>query len=268
MSEVDFLNDAIAERFGFVRRARGPFLYTQKGVRLTDLYRDAGRAVLGWGGTGAFTMFKNVLSRGLTGSFPTCFSGRLLKAVETLLDSKRKIFVFNDRQKALSAAVVISSEGTFFWKPWIPEGVVWSSADCVIVELPLAWTPGIFILAVLDNEKNEAALAGLALSSVRISAAVEAACARSIYDIILAVQSKSEKDWFIYDTVLTKYWERRGPYLYPKVPKEKYREFAEHCLDCAVVVSPFYDVPGIVPFGADPGVFSALKKKPFVMEKI
>lgn len=48
MSEVDFLNDAIAERFGFVRRARGPFLYTQKGVRLTDLYRDAGRAVLGW----------------------------------------------------------------------------------------------------------------------------------------------------------------------------------------------------------------------------
>ena len=57
------------KRYGAVTRARGPFFYTKKGVRVTDLYQEAGRAILGWEGGSAFTMFKNVLSRGQTGSF-------------------------------------------------------------------------------------------------------------------------------------------------------------------------------------------------------
>ena len=34
------------KRYGAVKRARGCFLYTSKGVRVTDLYQEAGRAIL------------------------------------------------------------------------------------------------------------------------------------------------------------------------------------------------------------------------------
>ena len=73
-------------RYGAVTRARGPFIYTKKGVRVTDLYQEAGRAILGWEGGSAFTLFKNVLTRGQTGSF-ICEEApvsRLEKAVSEL----------------------------------------------------------------------------------------------------------------------------------------------------------------------------------------
>ena len=84
-------------RYGAVRRARGCFLYTKKGVRVTDLYQEAGRAILGWEGGSAFTMFKNVLSRGQTGSF-ICEEApltRLQKAISELFTSQCTIFCFS-----------------------------------------------------------------------------------------------------------------------------------------------------------------------------
>ncbi|MBP5284181.1 MAG: hypothetical protein J6Y93_05900, partial [Treponema sp.] len=65
--------EEIFKRWGTVKRARGNFLYTAKGVRLTDMFLEGGKAVLGWGSdnTSAWTVFKNILSRGLTGSYFT-----------------------------------------------------------------------------------------------------------------------------------------------------------------------------------------------------
>ena len=37
----------IKKRYGIITRARGSFLYTQKNVRLTDLFQEGGRAILG-----------------------------------------------------------------------------------------------------------------------------------------------------------------------------------------------------------------------------
>ena len=86
MNNTEFLRNEIFLRYGNIKRARGNFLYTEKGVRLTDLYREGGRAILGWGseGSGAFTVFKDVLQRGLTGSFPTAMTYRLQKAISEL----------------------------------------------------------------------------------------------------------------------------------------------------------------------------------------
>ena len=70
----------ISKRFGAIKRARGTFFYTEKGIRLTDLYLENGRAVLSWrndngtNGTSAFLKIKNNINRGLTGSFETDFS--------------------------------------------------------------------------------------------------------------------------------------------------------------------------------------------------
>lgn len=261
MSKVDFLADEITKRYGTIKRARGAFLYTAKGIRLTDMYEEGGRAILGWGGCSAFTHFKNVLSRGVTGSFNTDFMPRVGKAVSELLNSKRKIYVFHSKEEAVKIAASCFDQQWMVWKPWIEDAVIWADVSCVVIEPPLPWVGDITLVAV----KEEVAVPET-VQGVRIAAPVAAAVTRSIYDMIAAVQVREEKNWFLYDTVLTKYWTRKGPYLYPKVSRKDYSDFILHCLDQELVISPDYDVPSIVPFGVDRGVFSKLKNRSFLCQ--
>jgi hypothetical protein len=260
MLPIDFLASEITNRYGTIQRARGCFLYTRKGIRLTDMYQEGGRAVLGWGGGTAFTMFKNVLNRGLTGSFDSDYTPRITKAVSDLLAGDRAVYTFTDRTTALKAALSLSKDNTSFWKPWNQENIDWRNVGAVIVVPPLPWASPLYFVAVkpLLVEVNSAADKPIPESS-RIPAALAAAAVRSVYDMISALQYREEKDWFIYDTVLSHYWTRKGPYLYPKVDEAKYGEFILHCLDCGLVISPDYNIPSVVPFGADKGVFSKLK---------
>ena len=57
MSNIEYLAKEINSRYGNIKRARNCFLYTARGVRLTDMYQEGGRAILGWGGGSAFTIF-------------------------------------------------------------------------------------------------------------------------------------------------------------------------------------------------------------------
>jgi len=268
------LYEEIFKRFGAVTRARNCFLYTKKGVRLTDLFQENGRAILGWEGGSSFTFFKNTLNRGQVGSFITEDKGRhyrLEKAVSELL-SERKVFIFSNKKDAVSAGLFFSDSNSSVWKPWLQEKVDWAAIDSVIIQPPLPWTDTIYILAVkpdgtakdkLDNiinDKNQTSLAG----AIDIPFALEAAVTKSIYNMIAELKVREEKDWFIYDTVLTKYWTRKGPYLYPKIAQENYDAFILHCLECELVINPDYNAPSIIPFGADKGVFTKLKNNPFI----
>ncbi|MGN0728840.1 hypothetical protein [Treponema sp.] len=267
MNEVDFLTEEIFLRYGNIKRARGPFLYTESGKRLTDLYQENGRAVLGWGGASAFTVMKNVLDRGATGSFRTSFSGRLEKSVNELFPGEaRRIFIFAKKSESLSAAVKISPRNTFFWKPWSDAEFDFSSADCIVFEPPFPWTSGIFILAAKKNIPETVLLDSVS-ESIKLPSPIEAGVTRSVYNLISALKTRQEKDWFIYDLFLAKYWQRKGPYLYPKIPREHYKAFLIHCLELGIVASPVYEQPSIVPFGADKGVFEILKKNPFDEKK-
>ncbi len=264
MTNVEFLQNELFSRYGNVKRARGCFLYTAKGERITDLYQENGRAILGWGGSSAFTMFKNTMNRGLTGSFCTDYSYRTLRAIEKLFDSKREVFYFSSKEKALKSAALISPEGISVYKPWSPYQTKWSEIDCIIFAPTFSWGENIYILAVKKELTDKVFSDGELFSSEAvIPAPLHAGITRSIYDLIKALQEREEKDWFLYDTVLTKYWERKGPYLFSKVPAEKYKDFALHCLDCGILVNPDIKEPSIVPFGADKGVFTKLKNNPF-----
>lgn len=268
MSGLPEFSGEIYKRYGSIRRARGCFLYTEKNVRLTDLYQENGRAILGWGAGSASTHLKNVLNRGITGTYITGFDYRLEKSVSALLGSERDVFVFSDKSRALSEALAISRDSTSVWRPWqcarADEGTAAppvSSVDCVVFEPPFPWGQNIFLLAVLKSLCVVARPAG-----IKLPAPLSAAVTRSVYDLISALQARSEKDWFLWDTVLTRYWERRGPYLYPRkdaLDEDSYAGFVLHCLDLGIVVSPVYQSPSIVPFGADRGVLACLKKNPF-----
>ena len=263
MMTDSYLYSEIFSRFGTVQRARGCFLYTKKGVRLTDLYQEGGRAVLGWGGT-AFTRFKNVLNRGITGSYITEFEVQTQKAVAKLLNSPRTVLFYPSYASALKAALTVSPNGTVFYKPWNPAESDFSGQDCVIIAPPLPWTQTVYIVAAIPEVVEVALAAGRTVPvSERIPAPLNAAVARALFDLAAELPRRSEKDWFLYDNLISAYWERKGPYLFPKVLEEQYKSFVLHCLDCALVISPDYNTPSIVPFGADRGVFSKLKQKPF-----
>ena len=131
------------KRYGAVTRARGCFLYTKKGVRVTDLYQEAGRAILGWEGGSAFTMFKNVLSRGQTGSF-ICEEApvsRLQKAVSELLAGDRTIFCFSSHKDAFEAGLSLFPDETSFYRPWNAqnEKIKINKQAALILTPPLPW---------------------------------------------------------------------------------------------------------------------------------
>lgn len=258
-------------RYGAVTRARGPFLYTKKGVRVTDLYQEAGRAILGWEGGSAFTLFKNVLTRGQTGSF-ICEEApvsRLEKAVSELLAGNRVIFCFNSHKEAFEAGLSLFPNETSIYRPWNVqnEKIKINQQAAQIITPTLPWAQSIYILA-LDAKRIEENPDKLLFirNAIKLPYALEVAVTRSIYNLIKALQERQEKDWFIYDPILTKYWKREGPYLFPKIPQDNYDQFTLHCLDCGIVISPDFNQPSIVPFGADRGVFTKLKNSPFTWE--
>ena len=249
----------IYNRYGIIKRARNCFLYTQKNIRLTDCFQENGRAILGWEGSSAFTQFKNVLSRGQVGSFITEDTPRINKAISSLLASDRKVYFFSTKIEALKAGLFLSNENTSFYKPWT--GIDWSKIDSVIIQPPLPWTNTIFLLAVKSELIQET---DIFQNQINIPFALNAAITRAIYNLIAELQTREEKNWFIYDTILTKYFERKGPYLKPKMDEKRYDDFVLHCLDLGIVINPNYNEDSIIPFGADKGVFTCLKNSPFL----
>lgn len=240
------LKEELFSRYGAVTRARGCFLYTKKGVRLTDLYQADGRAILGWGGGDAFTKLKNVLNRGITGNFVTEYSSQIDKAVSELLQSERKV-VFS----------YTSPETGVTWEPWDEswkESFTENNNQVITVKPPLPWSENLYMVCVtsdFDDSQME--------NKVKLPAPLVAAVTRSVYDLIAAIKVREEKDWFIYDQILSKYFERKGPYLYSKLSEEEYDDFVLFCLDKGIVINPKYNVHSIVPYGADKGVFTKLK---------
>lgn len=261
MNKIDFYNE-LYTRYGTVTRARNCYLYTKKGIRVTDCYQEGGRAILGWEGGNAFTHFKNVLCRGQVGSFICEDSPRINKAVSSLLVSDRKVFFFTSKMDALKAGLLISSDSTACYKPWNEGNGVACNSTCVVIQPPLPWTDSVYLLAVKTEVVTPELCKQLPNQTV-IPFALNTAITRALYNLTAALQIREEKDWFIYDPVLTKYFERKGPYLRPKMDEEAYDKFLLHCLDLGIAFNPNYNEESIIPFGADRGVFTCLKNSPF-----
>lgn len=265
------LSKLIYSKYGMVTRARNCYLYTKKGIRLTDLFQENGRAILGWHGGSAFTFLKNTLSKGLTGSFICEDKSRLDKAITKLFDNETKnnsrtVFAFSSKAEALKAGLMFSSQNTSVYSPWNQANIDYSKVDSIVMQPPLPWTQTIFLTAVKSSLINANNLSDNKIelsNTISIPFALETAITKSIYNLISEIPLRQEKDWFIYDPVLTKYWTRKGPYLYPKMSEEKYNDFVTHCLECELIINPNYHMPSLIPFGADKGVFTKLKNNPF-----
>ena len=119
----------IRKRYGNVRRARGYYLYTEKNVRLLDLWLDGGKALLGRRAGQANLVCKQFLDRGLTGWLPTNAENRLQRALEAAVPGYPVIRLYATEEKAagiLRSALHIAQNDAEhplpIWRPFLAEG--------------------------------------------------------------------------------------------------------------------------------------------------
>ena len=309
---MDFKNE-ILSRYGVVRRAYDYHLYTAKGVRLLDLCQEGGSAILGWRSGRSKLAFKNLLDRGITGSFPTEIDGELIRAVLEVLPQYRTVRWYATRERARLAcasylglwsdipliespllhpeasvdigpsgdsphSAAKSIHGIPVWRPWLDEAF-YSMSDRVdsaflanandtletmVLSSPLPFAGGctLAVFAGRDADGENSADDTRIPPSDPVAPALLGALARSWTDLSSALFERNESDWSKFDRYLAQFWDRRGPYLVPKMRKARYADFFRSCLDKGILISPDYDIPSIVPFVADAGEFRSLGTGP------
>ena len=139
---VCWLKNEIKKRYGNVKRARGIYLYTEKGVRLTDCYLDGGRAILGHGGGKAKTAFKDCFERGANGFYDSGLIPAFEKSVKKLLPAEyTEIRLYSEKTAAMLGETSFSSECS-------PKkaGAVSEQTSCVLESSqkkaePVLWRP-------------------------------------------------------------------------------------------------------------------------------
>ena len=108
---VCWLKNEIKKRYGNVKRARGIYLYTEKGVRLTDCYLDGGRGILGHGGGKAKTAFKDCFERGANGFYDSGLLPAFEKSVKKLLPAEyTEIRLYSEKTTAMLGETSFSLE--------------------------------------------------------------------------------------------------------------------------------------------------------------
>lgn len=301
-NDID-LKVEIRKRFGTVRRASDYHLYTSKGVRLLDLFQEGGSAILGWRGGRSKLSFKNVLDRGVTGTFPTDMEDELVRAVKEILPHYNTVRWYETKEKARLACAaylglwsdipLIESPllhpeasidigpagdspfssakelyGVPLWRPWLDEAFYGMSdridsaflqhsndtLETMVLVSPFPFAGGC-TLAVFASTSPDSPEP---LSSDSVSPALLAAIARSFADLGASLSERTELDWARFDRYISPFWDRRGPYLIPKMRESRYNEFFNKCLDKGILISPEYGTPSILPFVADEGEFKCL----------
>ncbi|MDR2897698.1 MAG: hypothetical protein LBU99_02705, partial [Spirochaetaceae bacterium] len=261
-------------------------------------YLEGGRAILGWKGGRSLLTFKSLLDRGLTGTFETPEQKQLEQAIRNLAPQHRVVRWYQNKEKAQNACArylglwiddlplveneavrnrmfllqsdaLFQANGICLWRPWIEDAwynideeireslqdLSWCSADITVFPIPFP-AGGEFYAVAFSTDKGDQIL-----PSDPLPAVVAGAMARACNDLYAEIPKRWEQDWQQYDKIIGEYWLRRGPYLVPEIPEEQYRDFFLRCLDMGILISPDFNIPSIVPVGADKSALDKLAKK-------
>lgn len=256
------LYEALYSKYGAVTRARGFFLYTKKGVRITDLYLEDGAAILGHKNS-AYKNFKGILDRGLTSYLYTEYDNFVERAVNSLLGGKWQVYFFYNKFRAITTGLQLSMDKTLYYRPFRDKEDKVKECEVVALLSPCVLTPPVYILCIkkefcLEKQIKEGAF------GVRLSGAISMLIAKSIYNLIKEIKERDIKEAALYDGFIRRYWTRNGLYLTSRLKEADYDKFVLHCLDCHLLINPVYSEPSILPYGAAPSVFKVLYQNKFI----
>ena len=273
----------IRTRYGNIRRARGYYLYTEKNIRLFDLWLDGGKALLGRRAGQANLFYKQFLDKGLMGGLPTKADAQLQRALEALLPDFPVIrwYATDDKAKRLAGFALQTSQNNTVpplpvWRPFL-ETVSTSinatnndtkpAQDCLMLVTP-AYPVPCGIIAAGSRFKTSLPPSDTLFPPLAYS------LARAFFDLKRKMDEYHIVDGSHFDatgriarishTILKKrqaarnrkaqaellvpsIWTQKGWYLFPHIPKAEYPALFLQALDAHVLLSPEYDTPSILP---------------------
>ena len=244
----------IRKRYGNVKRGRGYYLYTEKNVRLLDLYLDGGMSILGRK-TGQLNLAaKHFLDRGLTGFFPTKAEYQLEKAIKAVLPDYPVIRWYASIEKAsahLYAAYGYDRQSAVpLWRPFLCD----TTADAMLLASvypspygfvaakkvnsalppsdplfpPLAWSIARAFFDLQKQLNRKGGVQGTAQTSGK-------------------KRSKSLRQRQAFEALVLPLWEQKACYLFPKIDQVSYTALFYAALESHILLSPSYHVPSILP---------------------
>jgi hypothetical protein len=259
-----------------IRRARDFRLYTGDGRRLTDLWQQNGRAVLGHTPSAVLRELKNAASRGLFTPFPGPCEARLIKALSRLFPG-RLVRLYADPASLCRALVRAGYEGAApfpdpafpapsppdpsapsLWRPFLEDPLPAAEILIPIVPLPLAGAPCPLIIDRTLEARFPTSSQDL------ISPAILAAAARGVHDLIAALPVRKARGFpRVLKALRQSPWRRRGIYLtretIPGVPgAETYAALFRCFLEKGFLLPPSPRYPLIIPGELSPGEEAAL----------
>ena len=274
----------IRKRYGNVRRARGYYLYTEKNVRLLDLWLDGGTAILGRRTGQANLVCKQFLDKGLTGFLPTKADVQLRRALEALLPDYPVIRWYETQDKAerIAGSVLQADQNGAVqplpvWRPFLGidtgsvNGIAAETASITLVtpaypvpcgiiaadsrfeeRLPpsdVLFPPLAYSLARaffdLKRKMEELRLKEIKIEDGQRSGAAGRS-ARVSHTIAKKRQAVLNRKAEV-ERLIPGVWTQKGWYLFPHIPEAEYPALFLQALDAHVLISPEYGTPSILP---------------------
>jgi hypothetical protein len=263
-----------------IRRTRGPRLYAANGRRFLDLWLDDGRDILGAAGRPIRTYAANAADKGLLRPYPGLYEHRLEKAVLAAWPAFKAVRFFLNEERALAAAarlqgrlmdtleLIEAIEPDTFRSA---SGDLLGSLDGGLVKLrPFAAPPQGCTLALarlpcprplapacllasdpawLEDETGDLVPGMMHYAAARAMASLAKVTLDGCYGEVL---------WQRFDRRMEPYFRRFGPYLLPRVDSSKYEDFFSAALEGGALVSPYYNIPSMVPPEFDDGELKKL----------
>ena len=247
----------IYEHFGNVRRARGFYLYTDKNVRLLDMYLSDGRAILGHKTGRVLVAFKKELDKGLFGFFPSNSIFLLKHALKNFFPQYKSL-IFATKERAIDVMeemFAVASNEVVVYRHFLDKDF----GTCFLF-LPY---PSLHTSIILYKNMEEPNL----LKEDFILPAEARAITSFIYDVIASkkrresgayVHSMCSKKLFKKETrtqkeidkllpLLKTFFDIEGQYLFFRGNDKAYKNFFISALENQILLSPSVTTPSIFP---------------------
>lgn len=259
---MDFYAE-IKKRYGNIRRTRGFYLYTEKNVRILDLYLDNGMAIFGRKDNQIGLTVKQFTDRGLFTFLPSTADTNLQKALNILFPEYEVRF-FSDYTKILEDLKIQNTQADIekmLWRPFSEENQNLENKNLFFIQPPFCST-----LKIAAFKKSYFKTVP---ENCQITAVEKAALAKAFFELIRKTELLKKQDDKSNEQVLpakiknrkkqisknyaeviklcSSVWEVKDRYLFPKIYEKNYNAFFENALNSRILISPNFDTPSILP---------------------
>jgi len=263
-----------------LRRARGDYLYTYRGNRLVDLWKQGGFAILGHGQSHQLTRLKDTLARGVWMPAPHPGIHHAEKAVKKLFPGKA-IRIYRGLHRALYQISLVLGKPlrwedipdpaypaskpewlglhrqVSLWRPWVTaEKAQQVDVDILLPLLPFAWPEEVAVLILSESA------ASLFPPSELLSPVFAEYAQRAVYDLLKALEQAPKLMLPKTRTALvgSSIWKGSGLYWYvdQSFSLPRYESLFKQFLQEGFLLPPVLEDPLILPWSLSPGLDAKL----------